>query len=87
MTIFNSWYSANVESKLPADVPESVRKIAKQQMAECWNAAVDAAIKKFLETPVAVMLHVAPEKVTTTEGYRREVSNMQKAFEDLKVTP
>lgn len=45
MTIFDTWYSANVEAKLPSDVPPAVRKIAKQQAAEVWNAALSAVEK------------------------------------------
>ena len=40
---FDDWYSANVAPTLPNDIPKKLRDAAREQMARCWNAALDAA--------------------------------------------
>ena len=39
---FDQWYSANVAPTLPTDIPPALRKAARESMAACWNAALDA---------------------------------------------
>jgi len=39
---FQDWYAANIEPTLPTDVPEPIRQNARESMAACWNAAIDA---------------------------------------------
>jgi hypothetical protein len=39
---FQEWYAANIEPTLPTDVPEPIRQNARESMAACWNAAIDA---------------------------------------------
>jgi hypothetical protein len=40
---FAAWYSAHVEPTLPATLPDLARKAARDAMAACWNAALQAA--------------------------------------------
>jgi len=42
---FDDWYSANVAPTLPNDIPKKLRQAAREQMARCWNAALEAAEK------------------------------------------
>lgn len=39
---FTEWYAQNVEPTLPNDIPSQLREAAREQMARCWNAALDA---------------------------------------------
>jgi len=41
---FDDWYSANVAPTLPNDIPKKLRQAAREQMARCWNAALNEAI-------------------------------------------
>jgi hypothetical protein len=57
VTPFETWYAANVEpilrnqlAALPKSTHEPIRKASREQMAACWNAAVDeseARVQKF----------------------------------------
>jgi hypothetical protein len=40
---FDEWYSANIAPTLPTDAPPALLKAARESMAACWNAAVDAS--------------------------------------------
>jgi hypothetical protein len=40
MTPFDTWYAANVAPTLPTDTPAEIRKLARESMAACWNAAL-----------------------------------------------
>lgn len=49
MTPFDTWYSTNVApileeqiKLLPEPTREPIRKGSREQMAACWNAAIDA---------------------------------------------
>jgi hypothetical protein len=51
MTPFDSWFSSTVLPQLeqtlkavPVPAREPMRKAAREQMAACWNAALDAAL-------------------------------------------
>lgn len=46
MTPFDSWYATNVASQLPADYPPHLAKAGKEQAAQVWNAALDAALEE-----------------------------------------
>lgn len=41
---FSEWYAATIEPTLPTDVPEPIRTNARESMAACWNAALDAVL-------------------------------------------
>lgn len=53
MSPFETWYTANVEpilraqlANLPKPTHEPIRKASREQMAACWNAAIETAIKR-----------------------------------------
>jgi hypothetical protein len=41
VTPFDSWYSATIAPTLPNDMPDVLKKAARESMAACWNAALD----------------------------------------------
>ncbi len=47
MTPFDSWYSTHIAPPLPTDAPPEVLKLARESMAACWNAALDAALDRY----------------------------------------
>jgi hypothetical protein len=49
---FDQWYTANVAPKLPTDAPPAIRAAARESMAACWNAALDA-VNQWLDDPSA----------------------------------
>ena len=46
MTPFDTWYSEKIAPTIPTDAPEIVKKISREMMAGCWNAALDAVIEQ-----------------------------------------
>lgn len=42
MTLFDAWYSAKIAPTIPVDAPEIVKKLSREMMAACWNAALEA---------------------------------------------
>jgi hypothetical protein len=49
---FDTWYSTNIAPTIPKDAPVIVKKLSREMMAACWNAALDAA-DKWLDDPTA----------------------------------
>ena len=45
MTPFDDWWTENIGSKLPADLPSGFAEAGRMQAAKVWNAAIDAALR------------------------------------------
>ena len=43
---FDEWYSANIAPTIPTDIPPVLRQAARESMAACWNAALDAVLNE-----------------------------------------
>lgn len=74
---FQEWYAANIEPTLPTDVPEPIRQNARESMAACWNAALDAATKIYpkgsLSDDQAMMLIDLQVKTSTGQTLSRRI--------------
>jgi hypothetical protein len=64
VTPFDTWYTAKVAPTLPNDAPKIVLETAREMMASCWNAALDAGAEAIKDTRWEVIEKVRAVRVT-----------------------